>query len=373
MSQLINRPADISNLGQPLNLGCKLDAERCLARVEAWFHQAVVDRVPVRFQHHNEEYEQRAGLEGTKWASLEERWFDVEYQIEAFERSLAGQVFHGETFPVFWPNLGPNAYSAFYAGRLDFAEVTSWYEPVIENLDDLSVLQADPFASVYFRKLDELTRAALDRCGDRYLVGYTDIHPSLDCAAAWRGISCLCLDLATDPGKVQPLLEKSVADFHRVFDHFDTLLKPHGQLSTTWMALPCRGRLHIPSCDVSAMISPAYFASFSLPLLKRELSGMTHCIYHVDGKGVAAHLDHILNLPEIQAIQWVQGLGKDAPIMQWVSLLKRIQAAGKSIAVDLQLAELEPFIAAIKPEGVLLCLGVEAGLQQSVLKRIAKW
>ena len=48
------------------------------------------------------------------------------------------RVFHAETFPVFFPNLGPSVYSAFYAGRLEFAEVTSWYEPVLADLDDLS-------------------------------------------------------------------------------------------------------------------------------------------------------------------------------------------------------------------------------------------
>ncbi len=344
-----------------------------MARIEAWFHQAVLDRVPVRFQHHNAKYEEAAGLDHKRWASLEERWFDVEYQIEAFERSIAGRVFPGETFPIFVPNLGPNVYSAFYAGRLEFAEVTSWYEPVIADLEDLSALQADPFAGGYFRKLDELTRAALARCGDRYLVGYPDLHPSVDCAAAWRGLSNLCLDMVTDPEKLQPLMEKSVADFHRVFDYFDTLLKAHGQPSVTWLGLPTTGKMHIPSCDVAATISPAYFARFSLPLLKRELIGMTHCVYHVDGKGVAQHLDYILGLSEIQAIQWVQGLGKDAPIMQWVPLLKRIQRAGRSIVVDLELAELEPFIAAMEPEGVLLCLGVEPSLQETILSRVAKW
>ena len=344
-----------------------------MARIEAWFHQAVLDRAPVRFQHHNAKYEQEARLDGTRWASLEERWLDVEYQLEAFERAIADRVFLGETFPLFIPNLGPNVYSALYAGRLEFAEVTSWYEPVITELEDLSALQADPFASAHFRKLDELTRAALERCQNRYLVGYPDLHPSLDCAAAWRGISDLCLDLATEPEKVQPLLEKSVADFHRIFDYFDALIKAHGQPSVTWIALPTAGKMHIPSCDVAAMMSPAYFERFSLPLLKRELIGMTDCVYHVDGKGVAQHLDHILALSEIQAIQWVQGLGRDEPIMQWVPLLKRIREAGKSIVVDLQLAELEAFIAAMKPEGVLLCLGVEPDLQEAVLRRVAKW
>jgi len=297
----------------------------------------------------------------------------VEYQIASFERSLAGRTFYAETFPVFWPNLGPNVYSAFYAGRLEFAEVTSWYEPVVTDLSDLSGLARDPFQSVYFHKLDELTRAALERCADRYLVGYTDIHPSLDCVAAWRGITELCLDMATEPERLQPLLELSVRDFHRVFHHFDALLKARGLPSVTWLGIPSFGTLHIPSCDVSAMISPKHFAEFSLPLLRREVAGMTRNIYHVDGRGVAQHLDLLLAMPEIHAIQWVQGLGKDQPILQWVPLLQRIQAAGKSVIIDLQPDELEPFIAAMKPEGVFLCLAIEAGLESEIMRRVPRW
>jgi hypothetical protein len=55
---------------------------------------------------------------------------------------------------------------------------------VIAELEDLSVLQADPFAGAYIRKREELTRAALKRCRGRFLVGSPDLHPSLDCAAA---------------------------------------------------------------------------------------------------------------------------------------------------------------------------------------------
>jgi hypothetical protein len=57
------------------------------------------------------------------------------------------------------------------------------------------------------------------------------------------------------------------------------------------------------------------------------------------------HLDRILAIPENQAIQWVHGVGNDAPILQWLPAIKRIQAAGNSVIVDLQLEELEPFIA----------------------------
>ncbi len=143
-----------------MELSTKPDSARCLERIDAWFAQEIVDRPPVRFYHHNVEYEAGTALDTTRWASLEERWFDAEYQIDAFERSIEGRVFYAETFPVFWPNLGPSVYAAFYGGHLLFAEVTSWYEPVVTDLDDLSPLAHDPFDSVYFRQLEELTYRA---------------------------------------------------------------------------------------------------------------------------------------------------------------------------------------------------------------------
>ena len=360
----------------PVHLACKPDFDRCMDRIDAWFHQQVLDRPPIRFYKHNAQYETGEPLDRARWPSLEGRWFDAEYQLDTFEQSLAGQTFHAETFPVFWPNLGPGVYSAFYGGRLEFAEVTSWYQPILRDLDDLAPLQRDfdqVSRNIYFRKLEVLTRAALERCSGRYLVGYTDYHPSLDCVAAWRGMEQLCLDLATAPEALGPLLELSIRDFQRIFGHFDALLKAARQPSITWMGIPSFGKLHIPSCDFSSMVSTRHFTDFSLPLLRRELEGMTHSIYHVDGKGVARHLEVLLALPEIHAIQWVQGLGKDWPILQWVPLLRRIQAAGKSIVLDLPLEELEPFIECMRPEGLFLCVGVDPGQEPAVIERVLRW
>lgn len=68
----------------------------------------------------------------------------------------------------------------------------------------------------------------------------------------------------------------------------------------------------------------------------------------MDGKDVAKHIDSIFEVPQINAIQLVQGLGLDKPIMQWVPLIKKIQAAGKSVIVDLDKTELESFIEVVK-------------------------
>jgi hypothetical protein len=156
-------------------------------------------------------------------------------------------------------------------------------------------------------------------------------------------------------------------------DHFDAMLKAAGQLSVSWMGIPSFGRMHIPSCDFSALISPRLFEEFCLPVLQREVKTMTHNIFHVDGKGVARHLDMILSVPEVHAIQWVQGVGDDQPIMQWVPLIKRIQAR-RPVIVDLSKHELDDFMAAVEPEGIFLWVAADSEEeQQDLLRRVARW
>ena len=351
----------------------KPDAETCLGRIDAWFHQEIIDRPPVRFHHHNIEFERGEKLDANRWGSLEERWFDAEYQVDAFEKAITNRIFHGETFPVFWPNLGPNVYSAFYGGELKFDEVTSWYEPVVGEPDDLSGLNEDYRSNRYFLKIEEITRMALDKCGGRYWVGYSDLHPALDCVAGWLGTTALLEEMSCEPERLRPLLDLSVRDFREIYGHFDTILKSAGHPSVTWMGVPVfPGAMHIPSCDVSSMISAAHFKQFSLPLLRKELPGMDRNIYHVDGPGVARHLDVLLGIPEIHAIQWVQGVGVDRPILQWIPLIQKVQAAGKSIIVDLALDELAEFCDRVRPQGVFLCMDAE-GEESRVLEFLSRW
>jgi hypothetical protein len=169
-------------------------------------------------------------------------------------------------------------------------------------------------------------------------------------------------------------LAQVTADFLKVFDHFDAMLRDAGQPSITWMGIPSFGKLHIRSCDCATLISPRQFRRYAWPSLLAEVQHMTHNIFHVDGKGVARHLDAILELPNVQALQWVQGVGTDTPIMQWVPLIGRIQAAHKSVVVDLDSSELEDFIAAVRPEGILLTMASQSEDQErAILGRVARW
>jgi hypothetical protein len=60
--------------------------------------------------------------------------------------------------------------------------------------------------------------------------------------------------------------------------------------------------------------------------------------------------------------------------MQWVPLVEKIQAAGKSVVVDLLPNELDHFTGAVQPEGIFLYLPVTELIEaQDILKKIEKW
>ena len=355
-----------------LGLETKPDFLECMKRIYAWYDGEILDRVPIRFSAHNEEYDTADSADS--WSSLKARWFDTEYQVSAFEKKLHANQWLGETFPIYFPNLGPNFFAAVLADcELEFGEVTSWCEPQIFGEEDLEKICFHPESS-YYQKMLEMMDYALERCEGRFMVGYTDMHPSLDCAAALRGTQELCMDMYDDIEFVKKLVQKCFAPFFPMMEVFHDKLRQKRQLSVSWMDIPSYGTMHIPSCDMGAMISQEFFNEISLPYIKKESEHFDHNIFHLDGKGVANHIDEILKIDQIQAIQWVQGVGADKPIMQWVPFIKKIQAAGKSIVVDLEPQELETFIDAVSPKGIYLCMNEKnPETQKQIIARLLRW
>lgn len=351
-------------------------AEQAMKRVAAWFEQAILDRVPVRFSRHNSQYDTSTALDTQRWPNMKARWFDAEYQVDSFLASLEQATFNAETFPLYWPNLGPEIYASFFGVELEFGEVTSWSKACIHDIeedDQLEKIRFDPL-NPYLKAIDAMTRLAVEKCRGKALVGMSCLGPGIDCVAGWREPQELCMDLILNPDRVKMLMQRSLEPFNDCYEHFHKILTSAGQPSIGWMGIPVIGKTHIVQADFSNMISPAQFNEFCLPYFDEELKNIDHAIFHMDGKGVAHHLDRLLEIKKIKAIQWVQGVGDDQPILQWLPLIRKIQTTGKSVVVDLVPEELEEFISSMKPEGLFLCISTHNDADQpELLKRIQRW
>jgi len=325
----------------------------------------------VRFHHHNIDYERHRVMKGP-WKTPEQRWFDVDLQVATFENSLKATEFLGETFPVFWPNLSAVVYNMFLGQKGVFDDVTAWTPPCIHDLNNLPDLSIQ-HNNKYLKAVEALTAGALERAEGRFMVGYTDMYAGIDCTLGLRGAEQMCMDLLMDPEGIRNLIETAWREYPDIYSRFDKVLKDHGQLSVTWMNLPSFDTFNVLACDFAVNISPNHFDAFCLPILQKEAQRFKHNVFHMDGPGVAKNVDSILTLPNLVAVQWVQGYGKDQPIMQWIPLIEKIQTAGKSVIVDLQPDELDEFMAKVEPTGIMLWIAAEPKDQKAILQKVTNW
>lgn len=350
---------------------CKPDFFQAAKRVDAWLSGAIIDRVPVNFR--LPEIKMPLGVN----QSIEDAWMDSEANISSFVKSIDGRQLHGETFPIFCPNLGPWISSVVWQGKLVFEETTSYMEkPGFDSYVDISNDFQVDFTGIYFQKIIEMTQLSLETGQGIFQTGYTDLHGGLDCLAGLRGTEVLLTDFYDFPEEVLRAQGLVTRGFLRMFDFFSTWLEKSGQLSANWLNLPFPGRMHVPSCDTAYMMSPEQFTTFEVPSLMSEMAAMDVNIFHVDGIGVARHIDTILELPGLDAIQWVQGSGDDEPISKWTGLIKKILNKGISVIAILNPAEIEGFISDFpNPEGILIHVNESLSEDDEItlLERIHRW
>ena len=142
------------------------------------------------------------------------------------------------------------------------------------------------------------------------------------------------------------------------------------------MSIWFEGRGCDVQCDFSAMLSPDMFIEFVLPHLAAQCAHLDHSIYHLDGPGQLPHLDLLLDIPELDGIQWIPGAGNPtvgSPV--WFPIYERIQARGKKLVLQgMERADVENVLANVSSKGLLI--GITADSEDEArewLNKAEKW
>ncbi len=338
--------------------------------MEAWWEGEILDRPTIQV---TAPKANPKPLPAKHHANLRDRWLDAGYVVECAAVNCANTYWGGEILPFFWPNLGPDVQAACMGVELEFGDETSWSKPVITDLDHLPPLEIDP-DNTYTRTLLEMTRLSLEMGQGKFLTGHTDLHPDADLLAALRGPEQLCIDLATRPEKVQELVTRVRSSFFTLYELQRNLMLSAGQtLTTSWLPLFTGGRYYIPSNDFSCMISKKDFRRFFLPQIEEQAEWLDRSIYHLDGPGALRHLDSLLEIEALDAVQYVWGAGK-GKATDWIPTFQRIQDAGKNLWIPIEPEELDTMMAALHPEGVMLAAwasNVEEA--DALIERVTHW
>ena len=349
------------------------DWEQRLARQDAFWNGAIIDRpvVSCGAGQPNPDFPPPPQKE---WATHRDRWMDIEHIAQSAVHNIMNCEYFGDGLPGFSPNLGPEVFSAMFGAEMEYGESTSWSIPNLKDWADTDKLRFSK-DNFYFKKLDELTDALLDAGRGKFYVGTTDWHPGGDCVAAFRDPLNLNIDMIEHVDEVKAMIRRVTDAYFEAFDHFHNKLTAAGQAGTNWSGIVSSKKWYVPSNDFSCMVSKEMFDDVFLPGIAEECRFFEATIYHLDGPGALRHLDSLLDIPELNAIQWVAGAGNGSTA-DWIDVYKRCQAAGKGIQVYSEPDELLDYIMEnLRPEGVWLGLGGIGSREQfdDALKRIEKW
>ena len=346
----------------------KPDFDCACERMQAWWHQEVLDRVCIQVTAPRSQ-----PLQPPEPRDVQQLWLDMDYVLTAADIRFRGTYYAGEAFPMLMPNLGPDAFAAYLGAELVLAQATTYVTQRITDWDDVPSLDFDP-SSPWWRKMESMCLRALEFARGKFFVSLPDGHGGPDALAALRRPQNLCMDLVDHPELVLSALDEldraNQAYYDRLFEIFQRYQKGSSGFVPAWGP----GRTATNQCDFLALIGPRMSDSFVRRSIIRETAALDHSVFHLDGPDALVHLDMLLEMPSIHAIQWVPGAGKPTT-SHWLEHLKRIQHAGKSLwlsATSPQEAEL--LIRELKPGGLMISVSVATPQEaDELVAKVASW
>ena len=305
--------------------------------------------------------------------SLEQRWLDLAYRAARTEYEMATHAFLAEGMPIFDTNIGPGSLGLFLGvgGHLD--ETTVWYSPCIDDPDAYGPIRFEPAGNVWFDRHMALIETGLRRANGRYLVGIPDLIEGLDTLAALRGDMALLYDLKERPGWVRERLAEINQAYFQVFDlMYDRVKDADGGNVFAAFRIWGPGKTAKLQCDISANISARMFRTFVSPFLAEQCAWLDYSLYHLDGTTALQHVEPLLEIPRLNAIEWTPqaGLaGGGSP--EWYDLYRRILRGGKGVqAVGVELDEVIPLLDAVGPAG--MCILTSGAYDEADAERLLK-
>ncbi len=288
-------------------------------------------------------------------SSLSEKYTNPHKRALANHHKLINEKFPLHTLPVSETDIGPGSLALFLGCEPLFSEDTVWFEPVsYPNLDSFETLRFDTE-----NKWWQITRDTLINCKNlsenNYLVGAPDLIENLDILALLRGTENLMMDMIDNPNLVKEKLWEINDVWLEAYNEIYNIIKlDDGSSCSGAFRLWGPGKTMKVQCDESAMISTKMFEEFVMPPLKAQCKTLDNVMYHLDGTAAIKHLDALLDMKELHAIEWTPEAGiESGGNKRWFEMYKRILNSGKSLqVVGIKSTEILPMLDALGDNGI---------------------
>ena len=290
-------------------------------------------------------------------ASVEERYCNAAFRAAENHYRLSRSIFPADVLPVANSDLGPGSLALFLGSTPEFSADTVWFHPCIADVaepEQLAPLRFDE-QNRWWRLTEDILRRCTAAARDKYVVACPDLVENMDVLSSLRGAQTLLFDLKERPDWVEQKIREINEVWFAAYERIYNLIKlDDGSSAFGAFHIWGPGRTAKVQCDASAMFSPAMFRRFVAPALSAQCDWLDFALYHLDGTQALVHLDSLLAIESLDAIEWTPQAGiESGGHKRWHDLYRRILAAGQSVQiVNVEPDELAPLLDAVGTKGV---------------------
>ena len=316
--------------------------------IDWWNHKGIVLNM---WEHFQEGVTPHADVAAPKpYKDLNQRWFDPDWRAAYLDWYVAHSSLMADILPVANTQLGPGSLAAILGGVFEGGDDTIWIHPDPHFTDDIIF---DPRHPNYLLH-KQLLQACKQKAQGHYYVGMPDLMEGLDVLAALKGTDKVLMDTVMQPEVVERQMQQINDIYFQVFDELYDIIREGDEMAFCYFSSWAPGKMTKLQSDISTMISTDDYRRFVQPFIREQCQKIDYTLYHLDGVGAMHHLDALLEIEELDAIQWTPGVGEpQGGSPKWYDLYKKILSHGKSImACWVKLDELRPLLDNIGGEGV---------------------
>lgn len=299
---------------------------------------------------------------------------NIDLAYERHCKYLNTGSFYGDTIPDMSSYLGPGSLCTFIGAQPLYSDKTIWYkescttsDQVLKNCKKFLNNSYEEFP--WYKWSLKATQYYKDNSKDDYVASMPDLQQNLDIIAAVMGADKMFIEMIDFPDKIHELLDTLYYVWEKAFNaHWDIIRSDDGYSAYTHYNIMGEGRTSVLQSDISCMMSEDMFNEFELPYLKKQCKILDNVIYHLDGPGAVRHLDSILSIDDISAVQWVPGAGSAGNSDEcWYHLYDKIVHKGKGLYVFLWPNEIDAFIEKYGNGRILIRTLVDSAEEQKML------
>ena len=283
---------------------------------------------------------------------LSQKWFDPQWRAEYLDWYVAHSSLKADILPVANTQLGPGSLAAILGGVFEGGEDTIWIHPNPDFTDEIVFNPEHPNWILH----KELLKACKAKANGHYFVGMPDLMEGLDVLAALKGTDRVLLDTVMQPEILEQQMQQINDIYFKVFDELYDIIREGDEMAFCYFSSWAPGKMSKLQSDISTMISQDDYRRFVQPFIREQCKKIDYTLYHLDGVGAMHHLPALLEIEELNAIQWTPGVGEpQGGSPKWYDLYKKILAGGKSVmACWVTLDELKPLLDHIGVDGIHL-------------------